>query len=169
MKTILALLLAVFTLTLQAADVYWSIADFTGTASATNRIFITPLSVPNTSSSNVITGDRRTFTNDASGVLVVSNLVTPGSYKVEIVGPYVTTTFTNTFATETNGYLNGKDFLSARLAVGSTVAYSQTASDARYLLRTNDVFYMTNARLWNSNGVLFWINSTSTNRIAPSP
>lgn len=144
----------------QAADVYWNLTDFVSSAQATRRVYITPLNAPIVIGTNIITGDRRTFTNDSSGMLVVSNLVTPASYKIEFVGQYTATTFTNTFSVETNGWLNAKDFLSASLAVGSTVAYSQTASDARFVAKSGGS--ATNLALSGGSASNFALSGTLT-------
>jgi hypothetical protein len=99
------------------------------------RIYITPINAPFVYT-NIISGDRRSFTNDSSGTLTVSNVVTPGSYEVDFVGTYVTLSFTNTFpATNIGSILDGKDWISAPTNTPSgAVAYSMASADARFAL-----------------------------------
>mgnify|MGYP007051389330 CR=1 FL=1 len=82
MKT-LRLLFAVFgfVASAHAVDVQWYFSDFTATPQTVRRVYITPLSTPTTSGNYIVVGDRRTFTNDASGSLIVSNLVVGSTLK----------------------------------------------------------------------------------------
>jgi len=144
--------------------VQYNFADFTSTPQTLKRIYITPVSSPLVESTNIISGDRRTFTNDSSGVLIVTNVVTPASYEIDFVGSYMTLTFTNTFPSTNDGVLlNAKDWISAGTNLPSgSVAYSMASADARFAplfsgLTTNVNFIrpgpLTNTMQF-SNGVL---------------
>lgn len=173
MKRFISVLFCIACLTASAVDVQWIFSDFTGTTTTNKRVYITPLTIPGVSGTNIIQGDRRTYTNDATGSLIVSNLVPGASYRVEFVGAYITTTITNTFATNATGFVNGKDYLSTTLATaGDAVAYSQTAADARFAAKTNTALYgtvklapaATLNYVWtatNSNGAGYWVAASA--------
>jgi hypothetical protein len=103
---------------------------------ASKLLKISPLSTPTTSGSSIITSDRRTYTNDASGVTTVSNMVA-GSYRCELSGAFVVTSFQITIPT-TDDLINAKDYISTTAsAPTASNSWSIAVSDLRYVLRTN--------------------------------
>ncbi|HEV2210864.1 MAG TPA: hypothetical protein VG167_18985 [Verrucomicrobiae bacterium] len=124
------------------AAVQWIWGDYTQTPETNRVIYITPLSAPWLPAGGQITsGDRLRYTNDSSGSLIVSNVITPGSYEVDFIGKYVTTIITNTFPL-TNGFINGKWFISVPTnSPASGVAYSQAQSDARFVHLAGDTMF----------------------------
>ncbi len=116
----------------QVADVRYTFGDFTTSPSSVRRVQITPIQGYNATGSTIITGDRRTFTNDSSGVLIVSNVVVGASYRVDLNGQYTVTSFTNTFPSGTTGLVEAVDYISVPTNAAGTVAFSMTASDLRY-------------------------------------
>ena len=158
-----------FVFNLFAADVRWTFVDFTATPQAVKKIYITPIASYGTSTTNIITGDRRTFTNDSSGSLIVSNVIVGRTYRVEFVGSFTSTIITNSFDTNVTGFVEASDplYLDVPIRDGSTVAYSKAASDARfapigsgasitpfYVSSTNTFgFVNTNAITIETNGV----------------
>lgn len=137
--------------------VQWYFSDFTSTPQTLRKVYVTPLFAPWLGTNFIVMGDRRTFTNDGSGSLIISNLLVPESYEVDFVGPDRVTTITNTFPL-TNGFVNAAQENGRFISVGTNlpgglVAYSETASDARYLFNnngrgTNETFY----GAFNANG-----------------
>ncbi len=126
------LLLAASANAAQVADVRYTFSDFTTSPSSVRRVQITPIQGYNATDSTIITGDRRTFTNDSSGVLIVSNVVAGASYRVDLNGQYTVTSFTNTFPSGTTGLVEAVDYISVPTNAAGTVAFSMTASDLRY-------------------------------------
>lgn len=119
-----------------SAHVTFTTADFTTSAQAARLLKISPLSTPTTSGSSIITSDRRTYTNDASGVVTVSNMVA-GSYRCELSGAFVVTTFQITLPA-TDDLVNAKDYISTTAsAPTASNSWSIAVSDMRYVLRTN--------------------------------
>lgn len=114
----------------------WIVRDASSNAVKFSSFTIQPISTYGTSTSNTITGDRKTFRTDSDGRVTVSNLFNGRSYRVQITGPNFTTTFTNSFDTNVTGLVNGADYISAPIRDAGLVAYSQTQADARFL-RTN--------------------------------
>jgi hypothetical protein len=108
----------------------------------TNRtVNITPLWTVTDSGTNLAIGNQRYPRNTTNtGSITISNLVA-GGYRVEYSGPFSLVTFTNVFPTNIFGLINAGDslYLSAAIPVnGATVAYSQTAADARFLNAAGD-------------------------------
>lgn len=114
----------------------WIVRDAGSNAVRFASFTIQPIAAYGTSTSNTITGDRKTFRTDSDGRVTVSNLFNGRSYRVQITGPNFTTTFTNSFDTNVTGLVNGADYISAPIRDAGLVAYSQTQADARFL-RTN--------------------------------
>jgi hypothetical protein len=122
-----------------AADVQWLTGDLTGTPLTNRLTYITPISPYGVGgSSRFITGDRLKYTNDATGSLIVSNISVGRSYRVEFVGPYVTTTITNSFSTNVTGFVNAADYVAAPVRDAAVVTYSQTAADSRFHAKSGD-------------------------------
>lgn len=119
----------------QGANVVYNVRDFT-TSTNLRRAQITPLSTPAVVGTNIIQSDRLTFTNITDGNFTVTNMVGPVTYRVELIGPFTTTTFTNLIP-DTNITINAKDYISSTIAAGATVGYSQSVADLRFVLVTN--------------------------------
>src|SRR5574343_2053301 len=75
-----------------AADISFNLQDFQTGPIGTKRVSIFPLMTPTVSGSSVITSDRIAYTTAADGTFTATNMV-PGTYRVEVLGPYGTTTF----------------------------------------------------------------------------
>lgn len=136
MKKLLAAVLLLATCAASAYDhVRWTFADYTDSPLTIRRVNIQPLYTYTITGTNFNTGDRRTYTNTATGTLVVSNIVA-GSYAVEFVGPWRSTWVTNTFW-GTNGLIDAKDYTSVTTLSGFTAAYSQAVADLRFIRSTN--------------------------------
>ena len=139
MKKILPLLILLMTAGSLSGGTFhgqWIVRDASSNAVKFSSFTIQPISTYGTSTSNTITGDRKTFRTDSDGRVTVSNLFNGRSYRVQITGPNFTTTFTNSFDTNVTGLVNGADYISAPIRDAGLVAYSQTQADARFL-RTN--------------------------------
>lgn len=136
MKRLIAALLLFWSFSALAYDhVRWTFADYTDSPLTIRRVNIQPLYTYTITGTNFNTGDRRTYTNTATGTLVVSNIVA-GSYAVEFVGPWRSTWITNTFW-GTNGLIDAKDYTSVATVSGFTAAYSQAVADLRFIRSTN--------------------------------
>ncbi len=119
------------------AAVQWTFHEQDGTPAAGRKVYITPLSAPNIDGANIGTLDRQTYTTDAAGSLIVSNLITPASYRVELAGRFITTAITNTFPL-TNGLIAAAGFTSTSPgSPDAAAAWTIAQSDARYLQPTN--------------------------------
>jgi len=119
--------------------VQWIFRDSISNVLALKVVWIQPLQNYGTSGSYVLTGDRITKTSRPDGSLIVSNLFNGRCYRVEILGPYIHTVFTNCFGTNVTGLVNGADptYLPGITILNNNIlAWSQAASDLRYL-RTN--------------------------------
>jgi hypothetical protein len=125
----------------------WVFTDFAQSPQAVRQVYLTPLwTVTSTGTTNFIAvGSQRTSKQTGGGgSLTVSNMIA-GAYRVEFSGAYTLVTFTNVFGTNVTGLVNAGDpqYLSAAIPVnGSTVAYSQDATDALLaakLAKTNGV------------------------------
>jgi len=135
-------------------NVRYDFSDFTLNAQGVRRINITPINAPMVYT-NIISGDRLSFTNNSSGALIVTNLVAPGSYEVDFVGRFQTLSFTNTFP-ETNAgvTLNAKDFISAPTNTPTgAVAYSMASADARFAPISGG------PQVWTNDGALIKLSS----------
>lgn len=111
----------------------WLFRDAGSNVIAIKEVLITPIAPYGVDSNNIIiTGDRKTYRSDSAGSLIVSNLFNGRSYRVQITGPQIQTTFTNSFDTNVTGLVNGADpqYLTAPIRDGSTTAYSRTQTDA---------------------------------------
>ncbi len=115
----------------------WNSADFAGVPLSNKFVFITPIAPYGVDGSTLINRDRRRYTNDSSGSLIVSNMFNGRSYRVEFTGRFEDMVITNSFATNVTGLVNGALYLPAEIRDGSTLAYSQTAADGRFLQRSN--------------------------------
>jgi hypothetical protein len=133
MRTIAILLLSFLSLSLSiAADVRWTYSDFTTTAQTVKKVYITPIASYGTNGNTIITGDRRVFTNDSAGSLIVSNLIVGRSYRVEFKGAYTDTVITNSFDSTVTGFVEAVNYIAAPLSDGGLTSYSKTAADARF-------------------------------------
>lgn len=110
-------------------------ADFTQDPQTNRLVYITPLWFINVAGTNILTPDRRRYTNDSTASLTVSNFSSTFSagYRVEFMGKFVQMTYTNVFPTNLTGLVNSKDYVSAAIPINaSTVAYSMAAADALF-------------------------------------
>lgn len=142
-----------------AAHVEFNLADFALAGTLTNRsLFLTPKSTPRVSGTNIITSDRREYNTGTNQSVTVSNVVF-GNYDVEVRGPYKATTFT-ILVPDTNATLNVTGLVVSVVSVpASTVGYTQTAADARFVATTNG----TAQRVRLNNGVLMARFATNAN------
>jgi hypothetical protein len=104
------LIVACATAAAGTATIQWQFGNYTTQPAAGARVVITPIA-PSTNGTMIVIGDRRTFTNDVTGSLIVSNVIVPASYQVQLFGPYGITTITNSFP-DTNGFINAGNFIS---------------------------------------------------------
>jgi len=133
MRTIAILLLSFLSLSLAiGADVRWTYSDFTTTAQTVKKVYITPIASYGTNGNTIITGDRRVFTNDSAGSLIVSNLIVGRSYRVEFKGAYTDTVITNSFDSTVTGFVEAVNYIAAPLSDDGLTSYSKTAADARF-------------------------------------
>lgn len=114
------------------ADVLWESETFTGTPLSNRLVYITPIANYSVSGSRIISGDRQRYTNDATGSLIVSNVAVARRYRVEFIGPYITTIITNSFPAEVTGYVNAADFVDGQVNDGRFTAYSKATADLRF-------------------------------------
>jgi hypothetical protein len=163
-------------------DCRWNFIDFTSTPIGVKQVKIQTIAAYGTISSNIITGDFRMFQAGTNGSLTVTNLANGRSYRVTFSGPNFSTVITNSFDTNVTGLVNAVDYLGALIRDGSTVAYSQTAADARFHnvagdSSTNATFYGTftlpggsvAGYVWtatNTTGGGFWSASLALGDIA---
>lgn len=131
MKKLISLLLFLSIAAL-AADVRWTFVDFTSSPQSVKKVYITPIAAYGTNSTNIVTGDRRTYTNNSSGSLIVSNVIVGRSYRVELQGPFTETVITNSFDSSVSGFVEAVSYISAPLSDGGLTSYSKTAADARF-------------------------------------
>ena len=131
MKKLISLLLFL-SITAFAADVRWTFTDFTSSPHSVKKIYITPIAAYGTNSTNIITGDRRTYTNNSLGSLIVSNVIVGRSYRVELHGPFTETVITNSFDSGVSGFVEAVNYIAAPLSDGGLTSYSKTAADARF-------------------------------------
>lgn len=152
-----------------AANVTFNFADFVTNPQALRRVNIQPLSTPGVSGNLIISSDRISYTNDASGNLTISNMVA-GSFRIELVGPFTTTAFQITVPTN-SGDLNASNLVSTALVqANATTAYAIAAANSIFLAKTNlaitnAVDVLTNGLiegqglLWNAS-IKRWTNAT---------
>jgi len=131
MKKLISLLLFL-SIAAFAADVRWTFVDFTSSPQSVKKVYITPIAAYGTNSTNIVTGDRRTYTNNSSGSLIVSNVIVGRSYRVELQGPFTETVITNSFDSSVSGFVEAVSYISAPLSDGGLSSYSKTAADARF-------------------------------------
>ena len=117
----------------------WNSADFAGVALSNKLVFITPIAPYGVDGSTLINRDRRRYTNDAFGELIVENMYNGRSYRVEFQGRFEDMVITNSFDTNVTGLVNGADplYLTAPIRDGNVFGYSQAAADRLFLRRTN--------------------------------
>jgi len=163
MKAIIACLLIV-ALGLQAATVDFDLSDFITGAIKRRTVYITPLSTPRTNATSVITSDSLRFYTDTSGQFSATN-VQYGNYQVTILGPFTNTVFTILVPDDANTY-DVIDLITTTNSVPSeSVGYSQSAANARFVLRTDgwatnltvtnivlNPGFATNGYVWTANG-----------------
>lgn len=141
MRALFSILLLLAAATVQAAHVQFQWSQFNLQSNLlTNRIFfITPMSAPAGSGNNVISGDRRPYTNDVSATATASNMVV-GAYKVDLTGPYAQTTFL-ICVPDTNALIQASTIICSptNLPTPGTMAFSSSASDMRYVRHTNGI------------------------------
>jgi len=125
----------------RAADVVINFGDFQLSTNdlAGASVNVIPTSTPSIANGKFVTSDRRKFACDGAASLTLSNIVY-GSYTIQIEGPWTKTAF-GIVVPDTNITLNATSIVSsATIVPGSTVAYTQVASDARYVPLTNAWF-----------------------------
>jgi hypothetical protein len=132
---LIGMLLAAACYTTRGANVVYNVRDFT-TSTNLRRAQITPLSTPAVIGTNIIQSDRLTFTNITDGSFTVTNMVGELTYRVELFGPFTTTTFTNLIP-DTTDTIYAKDYVTNFVSAGVTVGYSQAAANLRFVLVTN--------------------------------
>jgi hypothetical protein len=144
-----------------AAHVTFTLSDFTTTA-VTNRVLrITSLSTPRTNSTAVVITDQRKYTTDSTGSVTASNMVA-GDYRCELLGPWATTTFLIAVPDSTNT-VNAVDIIaSGQSDLGVNLGYTQAATDARFVGKTNS--WSTGQTLTNAS--LFGLRIGLTNSAA---
>jgi hypothetical protein len=113
----------------------WNSSDFAGVPLSNKFVFITPIAPYGVDGSTIINRDRRRYTNDSTGSLIVSNMFNGRSYRVEFTGRFEDMIITNSFDSTVTGLVNGADpaYLPALpIRDALTIAYSQAAADARF-------------------------------------
>lgn len=84
----------------------WTFQDFGLSALSVKQARVTPLQPYGTNGSGIITGDWNSRTTDTNGSFTLSNIMSGYSYRVELTGPFVKTTFTNSFDGSVTGEVN---------------------------------------------------------------
>lgn len=115
----------------------YNMTDFVTTPLAVREIRLQPVALYGVNGPAIISGDFRSFQVGANGSITVSNLVNGRSYKVSFYGPNIITVFTNSFDTNVSGVVNAADYIAPMIRDAATVAYSQAAADARFVLKNN--------------------------------
>lgn len=154
MKKLFGLFALLATFNASAFNCRWNFTDFTQGGLNVRAVYITTIAPYGISGTNILTGDRRSYTTANNSSLTVSNMVNGRSYRVEFLGPTTTTTITNNFDTNVVGNVNAVDYLTPPTIVdGNAFGWSRNQADARFL-RTNinqylrqgtNIVYVTNA------------------------
>jgi len=131
MKKLISLFF-LLSITAWGADVRWTFVDFTSSPQSIKKVYITPIAAYGTNSTNIVTGDRRTYTNSSLGSLIVSNVIVGRSYRVELHGSFTETVITNSFDSTVTGFVEAVNYIAAPLSDGGLTSYSKTAADARF-------------------------------------
>ncbi len=138
MKRLLALCFLLVNCAAFGATVTFHLSDF-GAAALNKKSFrLTSLSTPRVVGGRFIGTDTKTITADASGD-VSTNLVY-GNYRVDFggSGPLAPMTTFIILVPDTTDALSAGDLIVSSITVpGATVAYSVSAADAKFLLKTN--------------------------------
>jgi hypothetical protein len=109
-KPLACLFALLFLFKVSAADVTFSLADFTTTAITNRVVFIWPKSTPRMNATDLILSrDRKSYVSDTNGTFTVTNM-TAGNYLCQLQGPYAKTDF-RIYVDDTNGTLNASDLL----------------------------------------------------------
>jgi len=113
MRRLLCSALALAAVWSQAAEIRFTLHDFTGDGVTNARVYLTPQSTPmiNTNSGAAIVNERKPFRSDSDGLLNVSNVVR-GIYQVTVEGRWRATEFFISVP-DTNGVLNATDLICA--------------------------------------------------------
>jgi len=137
MKKLFGLLALLAASNALAFNCRWNFTDFTQGGLNVRAVYITTIAPYGISGTNILTGDRRSYTTANNSSLTVSNMVNGRSYRVEFLGPTTTTTITNNFDTNVVGNVNAVDYLTPPTIVdGNAFGWSRNQADARFL-RTN--------------------------------
>lgn len=119
-------------LTAEAFNCTWQFSDFTMSSEGVKKVILLPIA-PYGVSGNILLPDKIQKNTDTNSTVTISNIVPGYMYQVTFYGNSVSTIFTNYFGTNVTGNVNAKDYFPASTNLsGGQVAYSQSASDARY-------------------------------------
>lgn len=146
-----------------AVDVTWDFQYFTGQANSNRPVDIQPIRW-GALTPTLFTQDRIKYTNNATGILTVSNMTTNVAYSVTFWGKFSTLVFTNQFPPGTTGAVYASDYLTATNVVGPQTAYSVAQANNKFALKTNSLFYGAEPKINGTNfSSIYGGGSTYTN------
>ncbi len=136
MRKLISLLLLLGCLTAQATDVVFTLTDFAGVSTASNRwVKIQPMSVPTANGSSVVIGSTLNYTSSISGTFTISSIASPALYFCSVMAPPSRTDFKIYVSTNNLGTIQASSILVADSTAtfpAGTVAWSAASSDIRY-------------------------------------
>lgn len=141
MRKLIALLFLFICLPALATDVVFTLSDFAGISTTTNRwVKIQPMSVPTANSSSIVIGSSLNYTSSVSGTFTITNMAYPILYQCSVMAPPNRTDFKIYVSTNTLGTIQASMILAADSTAtfpAGTVAWSAASSDLRYASSAN--------------------------------
>jgi hypothetical protein len=117
----------------KAANVTFTLQDFTTTAAASRKVLVTPLSFPEGGVAVIVSADKKLYTASTNGAFTVTNMV-GGIYQCELQAPPSVTKFWIDVPTNASSYNASALMVAATNTVPSgTMAVTLTTADGRYI------------------------------------
>ena len=166
-RFLIIFLIVLLGMPLQSAHILFNLEDFVTNPLSIKQVKLTPTDQPSAVGTFIVTKDTRTQQTGTNGSTTFSNVVA-GEYRVDVVGPTLTTTFT-ILVTNTSATINANLIMSSGTNISpSSVAYSMTSADGRFLrniIYTNGTAASTQAFLnfvYGTNMAIRTTNNSTT-------
>jgi hypothetical protein len=164
-----ALLILFLALPAQSAHILFNLQDFVQDVLSVKQVKMTPTTMPDVNGTSIVTRDTKTKQTTTGGSVTFSNVV-EGTYRVDVTGPTLLTTFSIT-VTNTSDLLNAVDLISVSTnSPAGEVGYSQASADGRFLrniIYTNGTAASTQSFLnfvYGTNMAIRTTNNATTGR-----
>lgn len=168
-RFLVAFLILLLAFPAQSAHIVFNLQDFVQDVLAVKQVKMTPTTMPDVNGSSIVTRDTKTKQTSAAGSVTFSNVV-EGTYRVDVTGPTLLTTF-NITVTNTSDTLNASDLISVSTnSPAGEVGYSQASADGRFLrqiIYTNGTAASTQSFLnfvYGTNMAIRTTNNATTGR-----